>query len=279
MPTSRFAHPHPGRGELGETHPPWARWNAEVGRRFTVGVEEELMLLEPETSSLAQSSDQVLARLSHELSLQTSPETHAAVIELRTGIHTNVEGAVAELAGLRRRLGHELGAMGLSVAAAGTHPLTAREETAVSGAGRYRALGDSLRSLARREPTMALHVHVGVPQADDAIRLLNGLRRSVPLPIALSANSPLWAARDSGFESMRTVIFQAFPRTGLPRFFAGYGDYVEALDAVIGAGAVPDPSFFWWDVRPQPRLGTVEVRAMDAQSTVADVSPLVALIQ
>ena len=181
---------------------------------------------------------------------------------------------------LRNRLAPEVGAIGLSVAAAGAHPLTLHEETVVSGAARYRLLDDSLRSLARREPTMALHVHVGVPDA--------GGRHPAPqrappqraaVLIALSANSPFWQGRDGGFDSMRTVIFQAFPRTGLPRCFAGYGDYVDALDAVIGAGAVPDPSFFWWDVRPQPRLGTVEVRAMDAQSTLAEVTPLVALIQ
>jgi carboxylate-amine ligase len=278
MPALRFAPPHVDPGKLQEA-PPWARWNAELERRYTLGVEEELMLLEPGSGSLAQSSDDVLARLSDELSLHTSPETHAAVIELRTGINTNVDGVVGELIGLRRRLAYELRAMGLSVAAAGTHPLTLREETAVSGAERYRLLGDSLRSLARREPTMALHVHVGVPHPEDAIRLLNALRRSVPVLIALSANSPFWQGRDSGFDSVRTVIFQAFPRTGLPRRFAGYADYVKALDAVIGAGAVPDPSFFWWDVRPQPQLGTVEVRVMDAQSTVTDVSALVALVQ
>ncbi len=278
MPASRFARSDLDPGELREA-PAWALWNAELEQRYTLGIEEELMLLEPRSSSLAQSSDDVLARLSDELSPHASPETHASVIELRTGIHTNVDGVVAELAGRRRQLAHELGAMGLSVAAAGTHPLTGHEETAVSGAPRYRLLGDSLRSLARREPTMALHVHVGVPDPEDAIRLLNALRHSVPVLIALSANSPFWQGHDGGFDSMRTVIFQAFPRTGLPRSFAGYADYVETLDAVIGAGAVPGPSFFWWDVRPQPRLGTVEVRVMDAQSTVADVIPLVALIQ
>jgi glutamate---cysteine ligase / carboxylate-amine ligase len=259
--------------------PPWARWNGERERRYTLGVEEELMLLEPESGVLAQSSDRVLAALSDELSLRASPETHAAVIELRTGIHTNVDGVVGELAALRCRLAHELGEMGLSAAAAGTYPLRTREETMVSGAARYRMLGDSLRSLARREPTMALHVHVGVPEPEDAIRVLNGLRRSVPVLLALSANSPFSQGRDGGFDSMRTVIFQAFPRTGLPRSFAGYADYVDALDAVIGPGAVTAPSFFWWDVRPQPKLGTVEARVMDAQSTVADVTPLVALIQ
>ena len=139
------------------------------------------MLLEAAGWSLAQSSDHVLARLSDELSPHTSPETHAAVIELATGIHPDVDGVVAELTSLRNRLSCELGAMGLAVAAAGTHPLTVREETEVSGAVRYRALNDSFRVLARREPTMALRVHVGAPDPEDAIRLLNGMRRNIPV--------------------------------------------------------------------------------------------------
>ena len=237
------------------------------------------MLLEPADWSLAQSGDGVLARLSDELSPHTSPETHAAVVELATGIHPDVDGVVAELASLRNRLSRELDAMGLAVAAAGTHPSTVREETEVSGATRYRALDDSLRVLARREPTMALHVHVGVPAPEDAIRLLNGLRRNIPVLLALSANSPFWQGRDSGFASARTVIFQAFPRSGPPRLFADYADYVEAVDALITSGAITDPSFLWWDVRLQPSLGTVEVRVMDAQSRIREVAPLVALIQ
>jgi glutamate---cysteine ligase / carboxylate-amine ligase len=259
--------------------PLWARWNDALDQRYTLGVEEEVMLLEPADWSLAQSGDDVLARLSSELSAHTFPETHAAVVELATGIHPDLDGVVAELTSLRNRLLRELDAMGLTVAAAGTHPLTVREETEVSGATRYRQLDDSLRVLARREPTMALHVHVGVPAPEDAIRLLNGLRRNIPVLLALSANSPFWQGRDSGFASARTVIFQAFPRSGPPRLFADYADYVEAVDALITSGAINDPSFLWWDVRLQPALGTVEVRVMDAQSRVREVTPLVALIQ
>ncbi len=121
------------------------------------------MLLEPSDCSLAQSSDHVLAQLSEEVSARTLAETHAAVIELATGIHPDVDGVVTELAGLRNQLAHELDAMGLSVASAGMHPLTVGAETEVSGAARYRALEDSLRVLSRREPTMALHVHVALP--------------------------------------------------------------------------------------------------------------------
>jgi carboxylate-amine ligase len=257
----------------------WARWNDERDQRYTLGVEEEVMLLDAGRWSLAHSSDEVLAELSDELAPHTSPETHAAVVELITGIHPDVEGSVAELAALRNRLAGELKAMGLTAAAAGTHPLAVWEETKLSNAMRYRLLDQSMRMLGRREPTMALHVHLGVPDPEDAVRLLNGLRRSVPVLLALSANSPFWQGRDGGFASTRTLIFQAFPRTGLPRFFENYGDYVETVDGLIASHAIPDPSFLWWDVRLQPALGTVEVRVMDAQSTVGDVAPLVALIQ
>jgi glutamate---cysteine ligase / carboxylate-amine ligase len=262
-----------------DARPAWAVWNDDLKQPYTLGVEEEVMLLQPGRWSLAQSSDEVLARLSRELSRHASPETHASVLELTTGIHADVDGIVGELARLRNRLTCELGAMGLSAAAAGTHPVSVWEETRVSNAVRYRDLGDSLRVLARREPTMALHVHIGVPTPEGAIRVLNGLRDRIPLLLALSANSPFWQGRDSGFASARTLIFQAFPRAGLPRFFGNYGDYVEAVDALIGSGSVPDPSFLWWDIRLQPALGTVEVRVMDAQSTVSEVAPLVALIQ
>lgn len=237
------------------------------------------MLVDPRTWSLAQSSDQVLSRLSDELLMYASPETHAAVVELSTGVHTHVGGVVTELVSLRKRLGLALTAQGLAAAGAGMHPATVREETEISSSARYLLLGDSLRVLARREPTMALHVHVGVSAPEDAVRLLNGLRRSLPILIALSANSPFWRGRDSGLASARTMVFQSFPRTGPPRAFASYDDYVGALGAVIEAGAVADPSFFWWDARLQPALGTVEVRVMDAQSTVHEIAPLVALIQ
>lgn len=272
--------PGDGRAQpLPGANPLWARWNGELQERYTLGVEEEVMLLEPERWSLAQSSDRVLARLSGDLALHASPETHAAVVELATGIHANLDGLVEELSLRRNQLEQALRTMGLAAAASGTHPLTVWQETEVSGARRYRRLGDSMRVLAHREPTMALHVHVGIPDPEDAVRLLNGLRRHTPILLALSANSPFWQGRDAGFASVRTPIFQAFPRTGTPRFFAGYADYVEAVDLLIGSAAVPDPSFLWWDVRLQPRLGTVELRVMDAQSTVREIAPLVALIQ
>ena len=259
--------------------PDWARWNVALERRYTVGVEEEVMLLDASDHSLAQSSDMVLAQLSGALGEHVRPETHAAVIELATGIHLDIPGAVAELAALRAQLAGELRAMRLAAASSGTYPRVCSGETRVSGSERYRMVADSMRALARREPTLALHVHVGVPDPEDAVRVLNGLRAAVPVLLALSANSPFSQGRDSGFASSRTVIFQGFPRTGTARRFAGYADYVGAVDLLIASGAQPDPSFLWWDVRLQPVLGTVEVWVMDAQSTLADSAALVALVQ
>ncbi|HEY2601771.1 MAG TPA: YbdK family carboxylate-amine ligase [Thermoleophilaceae bacterium] len=259
--------------------PAWARWNDGQERRYTVGAEEEAMLLRPPSLALAQASDAVLGQLSGGLAGHAAAETHAAVVELMTGVHGDIHGAVEELAGLRAELARELRPLGLTAASAGTYPLASHGENRVSGLARYRQVADSMRALARREPTLALHVHVGVPDAGDAVRVLNGLREAVPLLLALSANSPFSQGRDTGFASARTVIFQSFPRTGTARAFAGYRDYVRAVDALIGSGALPDPSFLWWDVRLQPKLGTVEVRVMDAQSNVADSAALIALVQ
>jgi carboxylate-amine ligase len=258
--------------------PAWARWNDSWGHRYTVGVEEEVVVLNAADHSPAQASEWVRARLPASLAVRTSPETHAAVIELTTGTHATVAGAVAELQELRGALAHELDAMSLCAASTGTHPLAVAEQTRVVDTARYRTVASSMRMLAQREPTMALHVHVGVPDPEDAVRLLNRLRDAVPALLALSANSPFWAGIDSGFASARTVIFQAFPRTGIPRRFVDYADYVGVVDALVGSGAIPDPTFLWWDVRLQPALGTVEVRVMDAQITLAHTAALVALV-
>ena len=139
------------------------------------------------------------------------------------------------------------------------------EDSRVPPAERYQLVHRTMRGIARREPTFALHVHIGVADPESAIRLLNRLRAHLPLLLALSASSPLWRGRATGLASNRTILFQAFPRTGLPRYFDGYADWVRTVDLLLRSGAIPEPTFLWWDVRPQPRFGTVEVRIMDAQ--------------
>jgi carboxylate-amine ligase len=237
------------------------------------------MLLDPDTWTLAQRAERVLGVLGDDLAGHCSAETHEAALELTTSPHATVAGAIAELGGLRARLARDAGALGLATAAAGMHPGEMAEDTQVSPAGRYQLVHRTMRGLARREPTFALHVHIGVEDPESAIRLLNRLRAHLPLLLALSASSPLWRGRATGLASNRTILFQAFPRTGLPRRFEEYADWVRSVDLLVRSGAIPDPTFIWWDVRPQPRFGTIEVRIMDAQPRLEATAALCALVQ
>ena len=257
--------------------PTWARWNASGS--YTVGAEEEVMLLLLSDWSLAWEIDRVLPVLSPELMTHVTPETHSSALELRTSVHDTVEGLAIELRGLRTSLRDQLRPLVLGVASAGTHPVTVWKDTVITTGERQAAVYGSMRELARREPTFGLHVHVGIDDPEDAIRLANAMRAHVPLLLALSANSPFWQGRDSGLASSRTPLFQAFPRVGIPRAFHSYAEWVRAVQVLIDTDAFPEPTFLWWDVRPQPKFGTVEVRIMDAQTTVEETAALVAFVR
>jgi carboxylate-amine ligase len=256
----------------------WSDWRPGAPA-YTLGVEEELMVMGGQRLQLEPAGPRAAEALPPRLRAAVSVETHASALELHTAVHARVGDAAAELAALRAELAGELEAVGLRAASAGTHPLSLGLDTTVSPQDRYQHLHRSLGELARREPTFALHVHVGLPSADAALRAYNSLRPAVPLLIGLAANSPFWRGRDSGLASARTFVFGAFPRTGLPRAFGAYGEYVAALDALIVAGAIPDHTFVWWDLRLQPHLGTIEIRAMDAQVEAWETAALVALVQ
>jgi carboxylate-amine ligase len=245
---------------------------------YTLGVEEEVMLLRPGDWSLAPMFESVLPSLSADLAGQTTGETNGAALELRTHVCRSAAQAAGELRALRARLAQELAAMGHGAACCGMHPFAVWQETVVRRSGRYAEVSRSMRALAHREPTFALHVHVGLPDPEQAILALNRMRAHLPLLLALSANSPFWQGRDTGLASTRTSVFQAFPRTGLPREFDDYTDYVQAVDALIRSQAIPDPTFLWWDARPQPALGTLEIRIMDVPTEVERTAALVALV-
>jgi glutamate---cysteine ligase / carboxylate-amine ligase len=258
--------------------PSWAQW--ATSDAYSVGLEEEVMLLSPEEDwCLAQRLDEVHPQLSAGLTDQVSGETQDAVLELTTRPHASVLSTADEAAELRRRLRAELEPLGLRAASAGTHPCAVWSDTQIASGARHQDVYAAMRELARREPTFGLHVHVGVTDPESAITLHNRLRTHLPLLLALSANSPFWQGRDSGLASARTPLFQAFPRVGPPRAFDDYADYVETVDRLLRCGAFPDPTYLWWEVRPQPRFGTVEVRIMDAQSESWATRSLAALVQ
>jgi glutamate---cysteine ligase / carboxylate-amine ligase len=267
-------------GDPTATLPEWALWAGEheLGP-YTVGIEEEVMLLDEMTWGLAHRIDSVLPRLPRADGDSFTAETQGSVLEIQTGVHTAIGEATRELGSLRGELEETLRPLSMRAAGAGTHPFAVWQEIVVSAGERYQFVYGSMRELARREPTFGLHVHVGIPHPEAAIYAANRLRTHIPLLLALSVNSPFWQGRDTGLASARTPLFQAFPRVGIPRAFDDYGAYVESVDVLIRCDAIPEPTFLWWDVRPQPALGTVEMRIMDSQTNLADTAAIAALVQ
>jgi glutamate---cysteine ligase / carboxylate-amine ligase len=210
---------------------------------------------------------------------QIKPELMESVLEVATTPCRNTREAGVQLRDLRRLTARTAGELGLAIGSAGTHPFAMWEDQRIVARPRYRDLVAALRFVARQELIFGVHVHVGVDDPDKAVHVANGMRVHVPLLLALSANSPFWQGRDTGLASARVPVFGTFPRVGIPRPFAGYAEYVEAIDVLLRCGAFPEPTFLWWDVRLQPRFGTIEVRIMDAQTRSVDNAALASLVQ
>jgi carboxylate-amine ligase len=242
---------------------------------LALGIEEELIVVDPETRALSHTGTRVLERIEvADADGAAHPDTYSALIELASPIVADVDAGVGALSDLRARV-REAGGV---LIGAGIHPAGAFGDVEHVDQPRYDTIVAQLRGLIARTPTCALHVHVGMPDAEGAIRAYNALREHLPLLQALAANSPFWHGRDSGLASARAQLFRGYPRAEIPRAFASYEDYVGTAEAVIAAGDLPDYTFLWWDIRPHPRLGTVEVRAMDSQSALWSVAALSALV-
>jgi len=246
------------------------------GPRYTVGVEEELMIVDPDSLDLVSAIDAILGAEPPSGTIQA--ELLESVLEIATSPCADVPAAAAELSALRAFASERARAQGLVIGAGGTHPFARWEDQRVVGADRYRGLVRYLGFVARQELVFGMHVHVGMADPEETIAVANGLRRYVPLLIALSANSPLWRGKATGLMSSRVPIFRAFPRVGLPPHFNGWGDFERRVETMVGAGMIDDYTYLWYDVRPHPRLGTVEVRAMDCQTRVEHTVALSALI-
>jgi carboxylate-amine ligase len=239
---------------------------------YGIGVEEELLLVEPAPPyALDTHASELVARVGSPF---VKPDVYEALVETATPVCAGAAEAAAQLEGLRRAL-REAGA---TVAGAGLHPEAAFGDVVHVPHPRYDAIHQTMRGLLERTPTCALHVHVGMPDPETAIGVCNRLRAHLPLLQALAAHSPFWHGRDAGFATARAQVFRGFPRAVIPRAFASWDDYVTAVDDWVTAGALPDYTYLWWDIRPHPALGTVEVRAMDAQARLSTVLGLAALI-
>lgn len=245
--------------------------------RFTVGIEEELMLLDPETLDLTDGIETILAAVPPDRAEQVKPELFQSVLEVATMPCSGVAEATAQLAEMRRLVAAIAAEHGMLVGAAGTHPFALCDEQSVVERDRYTELMADLGFIASRELIFGTHVHVGIDDPDRAIYVADGIRPYLPLLLAISCNSPWWEGRSTGLHSSRTPVFRAFPRVGIPPHYGGWDIYRRRIERMVRAGAIEDYTYLWWDVRPHPRLGTVEVRIFDQATRLEDTAAFAAL--
>ena len=240
---------------------------------LSLGVEEELLLVD-ERRALTASSESVLDAVSGPAAERISSEIFADQIELKTGICHDAGEALDQLREARSAIREA----GFELLGSGLHPADDLGEARLVSKPRYEIVRKDLGGLLRTPPC-GLHVHVGMPDPDTAVRVANSFRLYLPVLQALSANSPFWEGVDSGHASARTSVVRSYPRFQLPRQLRDYEDFCRVADQLIAAAGVEDYTYIWWDVRPHPRLGTVEVRAFDVQTEVTTSSAIAALIQ
>jgi carboxylate-amine ligase len=250
-----------------------------TGPSYTIGVEEELMIVDAETLDLSNSIEALLKGIPQDLVGEVKPELLESVCEIATTPCKNTQEVAEQLRQLRRVTQDTAAQQGLAIGSAGTHPFAMWEEARVVARPRYRELIAGLQFIARQELIFGVHVHVAVDDPEKAIHVANGMRVHVPLLLALSANSPFWRADDTGLLSTRTPIFRAFPRVGIPPRYDNWADYEKRIDFMRTAKTIQDYTYLWYDVRPHPAFGTVEVRVMDSQTRVEHTLGLAAMVQ
>ncbi len=246
------------------------------GPSYTIGIEEELMIVDGETHELVNAIEELLedapeGDIKHELM--------ESVLEIATPPCNDIPHAERELRRLRESVYQLAGRHGLMLGSAGTHPYALWEDQRITAHARYRELVAALRFVARQELIFGLHVHVGVDDPDKAIYVADGMRVHLPVLLALSCNSPFWRGDLTGMASSRMPVFRQFPRVGIPPSYGDWATYEREIDFMVKSGVMADYTYLWYDIRPHPKFGTVEIRACDAQTRIEHTIGLAALIQ
>jgi glutamate---cysteine ligase / carboxylate-amine ligase len=247
-----------------------------TGPAYTIGIEEELMILDADTLELVNAIESLLEPSP---SGEIKPELMESVLEISTEPCPDTSQAGEQLTALRRQVAQTAASKKLAIGSAGTHPFAMWEDQRIVARPRYRDLISALRFVARQELIFGMHVHVGVDDPDKAIHVANGMRVHIPVLLGLSANSPFWRAGATGLASTRTPIFRAFPRVGIPPTYKNWDDYTRRIEFMIKARVIEDYTYLWHDVRPHPMFGTVEVRVMDSQTHIEHTLGLAAFVQ
>src|SRR5438552_6898024 len=238
------------------------------------------MLLDGETFDLVQHIDSVLAAVSgHELEARINPELMQSVLEIATPVCRTAADVEEQLRKIRAYVAEIARAQDLRFGSAGTHPFSLFERQRITARDRYHNLVDQMQYVARRELIFGMHMHVAVDDPEKAIQVVNGLLVHLPQMLALSASSPFWRGEPTGLSSSRQMVFAAFPRSGPPPRFRDYADYAAVVGQLEKTGCIADYTHIWWDIRPHPRLGTVEVRICDAVTNLGDAVAIAAYCQ
>ena len=256
---------------------------------MTLGIEEEYQIIDPESRGLISYVQQLLNHGRIVLGEQIKQEFMQSQIEVGSHICNNVQEVRAEIVRLRHTVAEVAQEHGARIAAASTHPFSRWAEQEISEGERYRDLETEMKEVGRRLLIFGMHVHVGFGKTPEALELLidieNQLRYFLPHLLALSTSSPFWHKRDTGLKSYRSIVFQSLPRTGIPPTFKSFGEYQNYASIMARVGSLgkdpanADYTKIWWDARPQPGLGTLEIRAMDICTSVDDAVALTALVQ
>jgi carboxylate-amine ligase len=245
---------------------------------LTIGIEEEFQIVDQERQLRAH-IDQLMASLAEALGDQLKAEMMQSVVEVSTNVCANVDEARAEIVRLRSALAGALQPAGLRIASAGTHPFSHWQDQQVTERERYKILEEELQDVIRELLIFGLHVHVGIPDPQRRIEVMNEARYFLPHLLALSTSSPFWLGRATGLKSYRSVIWSRFPRTGIPPEFASLGEFNGYVDLLVKTRSIDDGKKIWWDVRPHAFFPTLEFRICDATTRVDETICLAALIQ
>ena len=250
-----------------------------MGHRFTLGVEEEFQIVDPETWELRSHVSELLASSAPALGDQIKRELHQSIVEVGTRICQDVHELENEIFRIRRELTGGAQRVGLAVAAAGTHPFSHWKDQILSPGVRYDSIVEELQQLARSLLIFGLHVHVAVPDRQTGIDLMNQARYFLPHLLALSTSSPFWMGRDTGLKSYRTTVFRRFPRSGVPEHFESWGEFEDYVNLLVELHCIDDARKIWWDVRPHPVFGTLEFRVCDVPTRPEAAVMIGALVQ
>jgi glutamate---cysteine ligase / carboxylate-amine ligase len=246
---------------------------------FTLGIEEEFQIVDPQTRELRSHIQQILADGKMILKEHLKPEMHQSVVELGTEICEDARAARRQVVELRGGLARLAARDGLKVASAGTHPFSHWMDQLITADDRYATIVKDMQQIARVNLIFGLHVHVGIPDREEAIDIMNQARYFLPHIYALSVNSPFWLGQNTGLKAYRQMIFERFPRTGIPDAFESLSEYEDYLKLLVSTNCIDNAKKIWWDIRLHPFFNTIEFRICDAQSRVDDTIALAALMQ